>query len=179
MQLFRKYDFRIILILKITAIFTTRQFEIFFIKRSITMAFEISVFLKNKITHLEVITNILKDEKINIRSMTLLNIYQGWGVVKLLVDQPEKAYKILSDQENSVSLREIIALEMKDKAGGLDEILIEIARTGIHIESAYSRLISETKMAILILEVPDVLEATRRLEVSGVKVLDDKTIYGR
>jgi len=143
------------------------------------MAFEISVFLKNKITHLEVITNILKDEKINILSMTLLNIYQGWGVVKLLVDQPEKAYKVLSDQGDSVSLREIVALEMKDKSGGLDELLIKIARAGIHIESAYNRLIAETKMAILILEVPDVLEATRRLEINGVKILDDKIVYGR
>lgn len=143
------------------------------------MAFEISVFLKNKITHLEVITNILKDEKINIRSMTLLNIYQGWGVVKLLVDQPEKAYEILSNQGDSVSLREIIALEMKDESGGLDELLIKIARAGIHIESAYSRLISETKMALLILEVPDILEAVRRLEINGVKILDDKVVYGR
>ena len=143
------------------------------------MAFEISVFLKNKITHLEVITNILKDEKINIRSMTLLNIYQGWGVVKLLVDQPEKAYEILSNQGDSVSLREIIALEMKDESGGLDELLIKIARAGIHIESAYSRLISETKMALLILEVPDILEAVRRLEINGVKILDDKIVYGR
>ena len=143
------------------------------------MAFEISVFLKNKITHFEVITNILKDGNINIRSMTLMNIYQGWGVVKLLVDQPEKAYKILSDQGDSVSLREIIALEMKDEAGGLDELLIKIARAGIHIENAYSRLISETKMAVLILEVPDVLEAKRRLEINGVNFLEDKIVYGR
>ncbi len=142
------------------------------------MAFEISVFLKNKITHLEVITNILKDEKINIRSMTLMNIYHGWGVVKLLVDQPEKAYKILSDQGDSVSLREVVALEMKDESGGLDELLIKIARAGIHIESAYSRLISETKMALLILEVPDVLEAKRRLEINGLKTLDDEIVYG-
>ena len=143
------------------------------------MAFEISVFLKNKITHLEVITNILKDEKINIRSMTLMNIYHGWGVVKLLVDQPEKAYKVLSDQGDSVSLREVIALEMKDEAGGLDELLIKITRAGIHIESAYSRLISETKMALLILEVPDVLEAKRRLEINGLKTLDDEIVYGK
>ena len=142
------------------------------------MAFEISVFLKNKITHLEVITNILKDENINIRSMTLMNIYHGWGVVKLLVDQPEKAYKVLSDQGDSVSLREVIALEMKDEAGGLDDLLIKIARAGIHIESAYSRLISETKMALLILEVPDVLEAKRRLEINGLKTLDDEIVYG-
>jgi len=142
------------------------------------MAFEISVFLKNKITHLEVITNILKDDNINIRSITLMNIYQGWGVVKLLVDQPEKAYKILSDQGDSVSLREIVALEMKDESGGLDELLIKIARAGIHIESAYSRLISETKMALLILEVPDILEAKRRLEINGLKTLDDEIVYG-
>jgi hypothetical protein len=144
-----------------------------------TMAFEISVFLKNKITHLEVITNILKDENINIRSMTLISIYQGWGVVKLLVDQPEKAYKILSDQGDSVSMREIIALEMKDESGGLDELLIKISRAGIHIESAYSRLISETKMALLILEVPDVLVAVRRLEINGLKTLEDEIVYGR
>ena len=143
------------------------------------MAFEISVFLKNKITHFEVITNILKEGNINIRSMTLMSIYQGWGVVKLLVDQPEEAYKILSNQGDSVSLREIIALDMIDKAGGLDELLIKIARAGIHIESAYSQLISEDNIATLIIEVPDVLEAKRRLEINGIKVLDDKIVYGR
>ena len=143
------------------------------------MAFEISVFLKNRITHFEEITNALKNEDINISSMTLINIYQGWGVVKLLVNEPEKAYQILTDRGDSVSLREIIALEMKDAAGGLDELLVKIARAGIHMESAYSRLLSGNKMAVLILEVPDVLEAKKRLEKTGVAILDDKTVYGR
>lgn len=143
------------------------------------MAFEISIFLENKITHFEKITRILKKEEINIRSLMLNNIYHGWGVLNLLVDQPEKAYQVLSDAGNSVVLREVIALEMKDKAGGLDELLIEISRAGIHIESAYSRVISENKMAILLLEVPDVLEANHRLEVNGVRILDDKLVYGR
>lgn len=143
------------------------------------MAFEISVFLKNRITHFEEITNALKNADINISSMTLINIYQGWGVVKLLVDEPEKAYQILTDRGDSVSLREIIALEMKDSAGGLDELLVKIARAGIHMESAYSRLLAGNKMAVLILEVPDVLEAKKRLEKNGVAILDDKTVYGR
>jgi hypothetical protein len=43
------------------------------------MAFEISVFLKNKITHFEEITSDLKQENINIRSLTLNNISHGWG----------------------------------------------------------------------------------------------------
>lgn len=143
------------------------------------MAFEISVFLKNKIAHFEGITNVLKAEKINIRSLTLSNILHGWGVLNLLVDQPEKAYKLLSEKGDSVVLREVIALEMKDEAGGLDELLVKIARAGIHIENAYSRLIAETGMAILVLDVPDVLEAKKRLEQNGIPILDDATVYGK
>jgi hypothetical protein len=143
------------------------------------MAFEVSVFLNNKIAHFEEITGILKKENINIRSLTLTNIMHGWGVLNLLVDDPEKAYRILTQKGNSVTLREVIALEMLDKAGGLDELLVKIARAGIHIESAYSRLVTETSLAILILEVPDVLEATRRLEINGVKILEDKVVYGK
>lgn len=96
----------------------------------------------------------------------------------LLVNNPEKAYQLLSEKGNSVILREVIALEMKDEAGALDELLIKISRAGIHIESADSRLISETGMAVLILEVPDVLEAIRRLEINNVHLLDDEVVYG-
>lgn len=143
------------------------------------MVFEVSVFLENKITHFEGITNILKKEKINIRSISLNNIFHGWGVLNMLVDQPEKAYELLTEKGNSVVLREVIALEMKDETGGLDELLVKISRAGIHIENAYSRLIAENKMAILLLEVPDVLEARRRLEINGVHILDDKIVYGK
>ncbi|MFW6259744.1 MAG: hypothetical protein ACOC1R_02295 [Tangfeifania sp.] len=142
------------------------------------MAFEVSVFLENKIAHFEGITSILKTEKINIRSLTLSNILHGWGVLNMLVDQPEKAYRLLAEKGDSVVLREVIALEMKDEAGGLDELLVKIARVGIHIENAYSRLISETGMAVLILDVPDVLEAKKRLEQNGIPILDDETVYG-
>jgi len=148
-------------------------------KKTKNMVYEISVFLENKITHFEGITNVLKSEKINIRSLTLSNILHGWGVLNLLVDQPEKAYRLLSEKGNSVALREVIALEMKDEAGGLDELLVKIARVDIHIENAYSRLISETGMAILVLDVPDVLEAKKRLEQNGIPVLDDATVYGK
>jgi hypothetical protein len=148
-------------------------------QKSTVMAYEVSVFLENKIAHFEKITNVLKSEKINIRSLNLTNILHGWGVLNLLVDQPEKAYQALSEKGNSVALREVIALEMKDEAGGLDELLVRIARVGIHIENAYSRLISQTNMAILILDVPDVLEAKKLLEQNGIPILDDQTVYGK
>ena len=143
------------------------------------MAYEISVFLENKITHFEKITNVLKAEDINIRSVSLNSVLHGWGVLHLLVNKPKKAYKLLSEKGNAVILREVIALEMKDETGGLDELLVKISRAGIHIESADSRLISETGMAVLILEVPDVMEARRRLEINNIHLLDDEVVYGK
>lgn len=143
------------------------------------MAYEISVFLENKITHFETVTRILKNENINIRSLNLNNMYHGWGVLNLLVDQPEKAYNVLTGDGNSVAMREVIALEMKDEAGGLDELLIHISRAGIHIENAYSRLITENRMAVLILEVPDIIDAKSRLEAVSLKTLDDSIVYGK
>ncbi len=143
------------------------------------MAFEVSVFLENKISHFEKVTSLLRREEINIRSLTLNNMGHGWGVLNLLVDQPEEAYKVLAEKGNSVTMHEVIALEMKDETGGLDELLMKIARSGIHIDSAYTRIISDNNMAILLLEVPDVLEAIRRLEVNHVHILDDKKVYGK
>jgi hypothetical protein len=144
-----------------------------------TMAFEVSVFIENKITHFEKITGVLRSEGINIRSLTLTNMPHGWGVLNMLVDQPEKAYQALTANGNSVALHEVIALEMKDEAGGLDDLLVKISRAGIHIENAYTRLISQTNMAVLLLDVPDVLEAKKVLFQNHIHILDEQVVYGR
>lgn len=143
------------------------------------MAFEISVFLKNKITHLEEITSTLKQGSINIRSLMLSNINHGWSMLNLLVDQPEEAYELLTTAGNSVVMREVLALEMKDETGGLDELLIRLSRAGIHIDSAYSRLVGDKKTAVLLIEVPDVLEATKQLNRNNIRILEDAVVYGK
>lgn len=143
------------------------------------MAFEISVFLENKIGHFEKVTKSLKQAEINIRSLNLSNIGHGWAMLNLLVDNPEMGYNVLCQSGNSVALREVIALEMKDEAGGLDALLIQLSRAGIHLESAYSRLITNNKTAILLIEVPDVLEATKLLQLNNIKIISDQLVYGK
>ncbi|MCK3684111.1 hypothetical protein [Maribellus sp. YY47] len=143
------------------------------------MAFTLSVFLENKITRFEEVTASLRSERINIRSLSLTGMPHGWGILNLLVDQPERAYKLLSDKGNSVSMEEVIAVAMEDEAGGLDEMLLKIAKAGIHVENAYTRLIAEKNIAVLLLVVQDFIEAKKRLEANHVVVLDDKIVYGK
>lgn len=142
------------------------------------MAYEISIFLENKIGHFERITNVLKENKINIRSMAINDTANGWGILNLLVDNPGKAYDALSEKGVSVALRKVIALEMKDEAGGLDDLLMQVAQAHVNFNNAYGRIIQETKSAILILNVPDYKESIDKLNDKGIQILDDYKVYG-
>lgn len=142
------------------------------------MAHEVSIFLENKIGHFERVTRILKETSINIRSMAINDTANGWGILNLIVNDPQKAYEALSEKGVSVALRKVIALEMKDEAGGLDDLLMEVAQANVNFNNAIGRIIQETKTAILILNVEDYAVSVAKLEKQGVKILDDATVYG-
>jgi len=142
------------------------------------MAYEVSIFLENKIGHFKRITSILKENKINIRSMTLNNTSNGWGILDLLVNDPEKAYKVLAEKGVSVALREIIALEMKDVSGGLDDLLFKVSKAKVNFDNAYGRIVQEDKSAILIIDVRDIEDSKKKLLKAGIKILKDSKVYG-
>ena len=123
------------------------------------MAYQVSVFLENKIGHFEKVTRVLKDVAVNIRTMTLTNTVNGWGILNLMVNDPGLAYKALSEQGFPAALREVIALRMKDKPGGLDELLVKIAEAGINFDNAVGKITDEGKNAILILDIADPVAA--------------------
>lgn len=142
------------------------------------MAKEVSIFLENKVGHFERITSILKLNQINILSMSLNDTVNGWGILNLLVNNPEKAFHALSDEGISVALRDVIAVEIEDEAGGLNELLQNVARAKINFNNAYGRNIRENKTAILLLDVPDFQDSVSKLTECGIEILPDEKVYG-
>ncbi len=142
------------------------------------MAYEVSIFLENKIGHVERITQILKKNEINIRTMSINDTANGWGILNLLVNNPQKAYKALETEGVSVALKEVIALEMKDELGGLDDLLLKVTQAKVNFNNAYGRIIEETKAAILILDVSDIPDSQNKLAKNGLHILDDEKVYG-
>ncbi|WP_321995796.1 hypothetical protein [Draconibacterium orientale] len=142
------------------------------------MAYEVSIFLENKIGHFERITKVLKEAQINIRSMAINDTANGWGILNLIVNNPIKAKEALAEKGVSVALRKVIALEMRDEAGGLDDLLMEVAKAEVNFDNAIGRVITEKQKAILILNVDDYAESIKKLEQQGVKIIDDQTVYG-
>ena len=143
------------------------------------MAYQVSIFLENKIGHLRHITTLLAENQINIRTMNLTHTSNDWGVLNLIVDLPDKAYQSLNAHNVSVALREVIALEMEDHPGGMDDLLEKVEKAGVNFTNAYSRILKEGNEAFLILDSADTDQTREQLKTVGLIPLDDKMVYGK
>lgn len=140
------------------------------------MAHQINVFLENRPGRLERLTRALKEEGVNIRAITIAD-QEGFGVIKLLADDPDKAYRALQREGFTAYLREVIAVIMKDRPGGLHEICEVLDREGINIDDAYGFVVQELKTALLVVEVEKIPEAEEIIRRTGIRILSDEELY--
>ena len=61
------------------------------------MAYHLAIFVENKLGKLEQITKILAENGINIFGVSLASV-RAFGVVKILTNQPERAYQLLQEE---------------------------------------------------------------------------------
>ena len=140
------------------------------------MAHQISVFVENKPGRVERVTEILSKAKVNIRAFTVSSSYE-YGVMKFLVDKPDKALEAIRSQGIPANKREILAIPMEDRPGGLHRIARVFSERKINIEDAYGFVIEDKKRAVLVLDVEKIEEAKRALKEEGLTELSDQEIY--
>jgi hypothetical protein len=140
------------------------------------MAHQISVFVENKPGRIERVTEILMKAEVNIRAITVMGTFE-YGVIKLLVDKPEVAYEALKSRGITAHKREIIAILMDDRPGGLYRIAKVFGQKKINIEDAYGFVIEDKKRAVLVVDVGKIQEAEKVLKEEGLTTLSDEEIY--
>lgn len=135
---------------------------------------QISLFAENKPGRLSKIAESLSKAKINIRAFTIAEA-GDFGVIRMVVDEPDKAYKALQAQGFAVSETEVIGVEMKDVPGGLYEISSTLGKNNVNIDYAYA-FVTATRLALLILRVDNVKEALKVLKEAGIRIVDEKEV---
>jgi hypothetical protein len=128
----------------------------------------LAIFAENKAGQLARVTSLLKDANINIRWVAIASS-ETFGVIKLLVDEPDLAYRQLKHNGLPVSLIEVLAIEVEDKPGGLGAVAAALSQHQINIENA-SGYVSNNR-AVLLVEVKDLVSAKRVLEAHGLRLL--------
>src|SRR5512147_1883263 len=130
---------------------------------------QISLFVENKPGRMAKVSKTLSDAGVNIRALTIAEA-GDFGVIRMVVDDPEKGYKVLKDNGFTVSTTDVLAVEMKDTPGGLYEIVNALGESGVNVDYAYAFVTAKAQKAMLILRVDDLSAARRSLAGKGVKI---------
>ncbi len=131
----------------------------------------IAVFAENQLGQMARITKVLFDAGVNIRWVTIAT-NETLGVIKFLVDKCDIAYRSLHQQGWTVSLVEVLAIEVDDKPGGLYTVADCLARNKINVENSSGFVTGHG--AVLVIEVQDVAQARQILAQQNLRLLSQE-----
>lgn len=137
---------------------------------------QLAVFLQNKPGHLGGICKTLADNGINIITLSLADTQQ-FGILRLIVKEWKLAAQKLEEAGYLVQLREVCAVEVDDKPGGMHRIVEIIGKAGVNIEYVYAFTFHKSGRAVLVFRFDDPDKATEALRESGVNVLADVDLF--
>ncbi len=140
------------------------------------MAKQISVFLENKVGRLSHVTRVLGEAGINIRALSIADT-SDFGILRLIVNDPAKAYKVLKDAKFTVSETDVIAVQVPDSPGGLASVLEQMTEEELSIEYLYAFLGTKGDDALVIFKVEDITRARNIFKDKGIKFLDEQALY--
>ncbi|TYQ15816.1 UNVERIFIED_CONTAM: hypothetical protein Cloal_2306 [Acetivibrio alkalicellulosi] len=137
---------------------------------------QISVFLENKSGRLAEVTKVLASNNIDISALSIADT-TDFGILRLIVNDPEKAEKALKESEFTVSCTSVIAIAIEDKPGGLSKALNILEEKAIGIEYMYAFVGKTSDEALVIIRVEDPCKAVDVLMNNGIKVLSSDKVY--
>ncbi len=109
---------------------------------------QLSVFLENTSGRLTEITELLAMEDINISAFSIADT-SDYGVLRLIVNNPDKAFSILKEHSVTVQLTEVIGIIVPHKPGGLAKTLRILSDENISIEYMYAFAMHEKASVII------------------------------
>lgn len=137
---------------------------------------QLSIFLQNKIGSLSNPLNILSEENINIRAMSMADTSE-FCILRLVVDNPDKGKEILEKNNFLVKVTEIIGVEMDDSPGGLTSVLKILKDNNIDLEYLYAFTHDKVGKAILLIHTSNPDKTAKILMENEVILVSSDDVY--
>ncbi len=128
----------------------------------------VAVFAQNKPGQTARITKILAEAGINVRWVTIASS-GSYGVLKFLVDNCDLALRRLRENGLMVSLLEVLAVEVENKPGALQQVADVLGRDGVNLDNC-SGFVANGR-AVLVIEVHELSRAEALLTRAGLRLL--------
>ena len=137
---------------------------------------QISIFLENKSGRLAEVAGVLAAAGVNIRALSLADT-TDFGILRLIVDQNDRAKKALKESGFTVGKTEVIAVEVPDRPGGLAQILRTLDAATINVEYMYAFVQKAGENAVILFRFDEPARAAQLLREAGVRVLEGEDVY--
>ena len=137
---------------------------------------QISIFLENKPGTLQQATRVLKDANINIRTLSVAET-ADFGILRLIVNDVEKANKVLKDSGFQVSKTPVVAVEVPDRPGGLHSVMEAVSKEGINVEYLYAFVEKSGENAVILFRFDNPEKANDILTKNNFTVVPGKKLY--
>ena len=135
---------------------------------------QLSVFIENREGRLEEVLQVLKQCGVNIVSLSLADT-SDYGLLRLLVTDPEAGKGALKKNGFSAMLTDVLAIRLSHQVGKLQELLEAICDENINIEYMYA-LSTGKDDASIVLKASDLEKAARTLQAKGVEIMSANEI---
>ena len=137
---------------------------------------QLSIFLQNRMGSLSKPLEILSDANVNIRAMCMADTSE-FGILRLVVDNPEKGKEVLEENNFLVKITDIIGVEMNDTPGGLTSVLKIIKDHEIDLEYLYAFTHDKAGKAILLLHADKLDELIAALQEKEIVIVPSEEVY--
>jgi hypothetical protein len=135
---------------------------------------QFSVFTENRVGRLYDLTSLLKKNNVHVMACTILDTTES-TVIRLIVDDPDKARELFVNNDYAYTECEILAVEI-DGESQFKDVLAALFEAEINIHYVYSFIKRPEGRAALAFHVEDSDEAARSLNNHGFKVLTQRDI---
>ena len=109
---------------------------------------QLSVFMENREGRLEQVTQVLKEQNINILSLSMADTTE-YGMLRMIVSNPEQAKTALREAGFSAMLTDVLAVKLEDQVGELHKMTHILCSQGLNIEYMYA-LASADRRAMIV-----------------------------
>ncbi len=135
---------------------------------------QLSVFLENREGRLDQVLETLKDNGINIVSLSLADT-SDYGMLRMIVANPQAAKKALRDAGFSANLTPVLGVDLAHEVGTLQTVLSALSKEGINIEYMYA-LATANENATIVIKTTDLEKSAAVLDKNGIKLVEAATV---
>ena len=137
---------------------------------------QVSVFLENRAGRLAEVTGILAAHDINIRALSLADS-ADFGILRLIVDDVERAKDILKKEGLTMGETDVVAVEVPDRPGGLAHLLQVFKDENVNVEYMYAFVKAPSESAVMIFRFEDPQRALKALQGKGIRTIPGDELY--